>query len=76
MVYLVSDYKVWVKSWPWSTHDGNEHGEGCEDEIHVEDEWDEEGEKMNDQPGEITRFPFSWSFIVNILQNTSSFKQY
>ena len=48
MVYLVSNYKVWVKSWPWSTQDGNEHWEGCEDEIHVEDEWDEEGEKMND----------------------------
>ena len=36
--YLVSNDEVWVNGGPGPAHDGDEHGKGGENQIHVQDE--------------------------------------
>ena len=49
--YLVADNNVRIDGGPSPAHDRDEHGEGGEDEVHVEDQRDEEGGQVDQEPG-------------------------
>ena len=68
LAYLEPDDKVWVEPGARPAHDRDEHGEGGEDEVHVEDEGDEEGEEVDDQPAEVARPSPRGGPLVQVLQ--------
>ena len=65
---LVSNDEVWVDGGAGPGHDWDEHGEGGEDEVHVEDERDEEGGQVDEKPLEISGFTLGRVTFIHILQ--------